>query len=139
MYVRAKMIEGQRTQAILAPQQGISRDARGRATAMVVGKDNKAEMRQVTVDRAVGDKWIVTSGLKAGDRLIVEGLQRVRPDQVVRPMAAGSKPAGAAGRASGAASAGASGPGSAAGPAPGGATAAVPDTIPVIRVRVAEK
>lgn len=85
MYVRAKLVEGQRTQAILAPQQGITRDARGRATAMVIGKDNKAEMRQVTVDRAVGDKWIVTNGLKAGDRLIVEGLVNLRPGTVVRP------------------------------------------------------
>ncbi|WP_420144946.1 efflux RND transporter periplasmic adaptor subunit [Sphingobium sp.] len=85
MYVRAKLVEGQRTQAILAPQQGISRDARGRATAMVVGKDNKVEMRQVTVDRAIGDKWIVTDGLKPGDRLIVEGLVNLRPGTVVKP------------------------------------------------------
>ncbi|KMS57934.1 efflux RND transporter periplasmic adaptor subunit [Sphingobium cupriresistens] len=85
MYVRAKLVEGRRTQAILAPQQGISRDPRGRATAMVVGKDNKVEVRQVTVDRAVGDKWIVTDGLKPGDRLIVEGLVNLRPGTVVRP------------------------------------------------------
>lgn len=85
MYVRAKLVEGQVAQAILAPQQGISRDARGRATAMVVGKDNKAELRQVEVDRAIGDKWIVTSGLKAGDRLIVEGLVNLRPGAVVKP------------------------------------------------------
>ncbi|MEC3949252.1 efflux RND transporter periplasmic adaptor subunit [Sphingobium sp. HWE2-09] len=85
MYVRAKLVEGQVTQAILAPQQGISRDARGRATAMVVGKDNKAEMRQVTVDRVVGDKWIVTKGLKPGDKLIVEGLVNLRPGSVVKP------------------------------------------------------
>lgn len=84
MYVRARLVEGQRTNAILAPQQGISRDARGRATALVVGRDNKAEMRQVEVDRAVGDKWIVTKGLKAGDRLIVEGLVNLRPGTVVK-------------------------------------------------------
>ena len=85
MYVRAKLVEGQRRQAILAPQQGIARDARGRASAMVVGAGNKAELRQVETDRAVGDKWIVTSGLKAGDRLIVEGLLNLRPGTVVRP------------------------------------------------------
>lgn len=85
MYARAKLIEGERKQAILAPQQGIARDARGRATAMVVGKDNKVEMRQVTVDRPVGDKWIVTDGLKPGDRLIVEGLLNLRPGTVVKP------------------------------------------------------
>ena len=85
MYVRARVVEGQRRQVILAPQQGISRDARGRATALVVGKDNKAELRQVTVDRPVGDKWIVTGGLKPGDRLIVEGLLNLRPGTVVKP------------------------------------------------------
>ncbi|MBH1992882.1 MAG: efflux RND transporter periplasmic adaptor subunit [Sphingomonadaceae bacterium] len=85
MYVRAKLVEGERKQAILAPQQGITRDARGRATAMVVGKDNKTEMRQVEIDRAVGDKWIVTGGLKPGDRLIVEGLVNLRPGTVVKP------------------------------------------------------
>ncbi|WP_028056174.1 efflux RND transporter periplasmic adaptor subunit [Sphingobium bisphenolivorans] len=85
MYVRATVVEGQRSQAILAPQQGISRDARGRATALVLGAGNKVEMRQVEIDRALGDKWIVTKGLKAGDRLIVEGLVNLRPGTVVRP------------------------------------------------------
>jgi membrane fusion protein (multidrug efflux system) len=107
MYVRAKLVEGQRTQAILAPQQGISRDPRGRATALVVGRDNKVEMRQVEVDRAVGDKWIVTSGLKPGDRLIVEGLSNLRPGTVVRPgapqqvTASNGAPSGAQGSAQG--------------------------------------
>ncbi|MEA3391285.1 efflux RND transporter periplasmic adaptor subunit [Sphingobium sp. CCH11-B1] len=85
MYVRARLVEGERANAILAPQQGISRDARGRATALVVGRDNKVEMRQVEVDRAVGDKWIVTKGLKAGDQLIVEGLLNLRPGTLVKP------------------------------------------------------
>jgi membrane fusion protein (multidrug efflux system) len=85
MYVRARLIEGERPKAILAPQQGISRDARGRATALVVGAGDKAELRQVVVDRAVGDKWIVTSGLKPGDRLIVEGLMNLKPGAPVRP------------------------------------------------------
>lgn len=85
MYVRARLVEGERSQVVLAPQQGISRDARGRATAMVVGANNKAELRQVETDRAVGDKWIVTKGLKAGDRLIVEGLVNLRPGTVVKP------------------------------------------------------
>jgi membrane fusion protein (multidrug efflux system) len=85
MYARAQLVEGQRTQAILAPQQGITRDARGRATAMVVGAQNKVEMRTVEIDRALGDKWIVTSGLKAGDQLIVEGLLNLRPGTVVKP------------------------------------------------------
>lgn len=108
MYVRAKLVEGQVQSAILAPQQGISRDARGRATAMVLGKDNKAEMRQVTVDRAVGDKWIVTEGLKAGDKLIVEGLVNLRPGTVVTPGAPTqvTAPEGGAGQADAAAQGG---------------------------------
>jgi len=85
MYVRARLVEGRVSQAVMAPQQGIARDARGRATAMVVGASNKVEMRQVETDRAVGDKWIVTKGLKAGDKLIVEGLLNLRPGVVVRP------------------------------------------------------
>lgn len=127
MVVQARLVAGVDRNVLLVPQQGVARTATGEATALVIGPGNKAERRRLTLVRDVGNQWLVGSGLKAGDRLIVEGLQRVRPDQVVRPMAAGSKPAGAAGRASGAASAGASGPGSAAGPAPGGATAAVPD------------
>ena len=85
MYVRAKLVEGLRQNVILAPQQGVTRDPRGRATAMVVGKDNKVEMRQLEVDRTVGDKWIVTKGLNVGDRLIVEGLVNLRPGTVVKP------------------------------------------------------
>lgn len=85
MYVRAKLVEGQRRNAILAPQPGISRDARGRATALVVGAQNKVELRQVETDRTLGAKWIVTKGLKPGDRLIVEGTLNLRPGTVVRP------------------------------------------------------
>ncbi len=85
MYVRAKLVEGLRQNVVLAPQQGVTRDPRGRATAMVVGKDNKVEVRQIETDRAVGDKWIVTKGLNVGDRLIVEGLVNLRPGTVVRP------------------------------------------------------
>ncbi|WP_395396530.1 efflux RND transporter periplasmic adaptor subunit [Novosphingobium sp. BL-8A] len=85
MYVRARLVEGLRQNVILAPQQGVTRDPRGRATAMVVGKDNKVEVRQIETDRAVGDKWIVTKGLNIGDRLIVEGLVNLRPGTVVKP------------------------------------------------------
>ncbi|CAN5116225.1 efflux RND transporter periplasmic adaptor subunit [soil metagenome] len=95
LYVRAKLIEGVRQQAIMAPQQGISRDPRGGATAMVVNAQNKVEQRNVTTDRIVGDKWIVTSGLKPGDRLIVEGLLNLRPGTTVtagRPQQIGISP-----------------------------------------------
>jgi membrane fusion protein (multidrug efflux system) len=92
MYVRARLTQGVRREALLAPQQGITRDPRGQATALVVGKDNKVEPRKVTVDRVVGDKWIVTDGLKPGDRLIVDGLVNLRPGTVVKPTLAGQKP-----------------------------------------------
>jgi len=85
MYVRARVVEGVRQKAILAPQQGITRDPRGRATALVVNARNKVEQRSVTADRTIGDKWIVTAGLKPGDRLIVEGLQGLQPGATVRP------------------------------------------------------
>lgn len=98
MYVRATLAEGKREQAILAPQQGITRDPRGRATAMVVGAGNKVEMRTVETDRAIGDKWIVTKGLKPGDRLIVEGLVNLRPGTVVKPGAPQQVTASAAGK-----------------------------------------
>ena len=85
MYVRARVVEGVRQKAILAPQQGITRDPRGRATALVVNARNKVEQRSVTADRTIGDKWIVTAGLKPGDRLIVEGLQGLQPGATVKP------------------------------------------------------
>lgn len=85
MYVRAQVVEGIRERAILAPQQGITRDPRGRATALVLGAQNKVELRNVVAERPIGDKWVVTSGLKPGDRLIVEGLLNLRPGTVVVP------------------------------------------------------
>lgn len=87
MYVRAQIVEGVRQNAILAPQQGITRDPRGRATALVVGKGNKVEQRKVVAQRAIGDKWVITEGLKPGDRLIVEGLMGLRPGDTVAPAA----------------------------------------------------
>lgn len=79
MFVNAKLAVGIKQHAILAPQQGISRNPRGDAYAMVVGADNKVEQRMVTVQQAVGNRWLVSEGLQAGDRLIVEGLQFIKP------------------------------------------------------------
>jgi membrane fusion protein, multidrug efflux system len=101
MVVRARLLAGVDRQVLLAPQQGVTRTATGDATALVVGADNKAERRRLTLARAVGNQWLVSSGLQAGDRLIVEGLQRVRPDQAVRPVPAGSS-AAASGKGAGA-------------------------------------
>jgi len=88
MYVRAIVGEGVVPNAILAPQQGVVRDTRGQPTAWVVGKDNIAQLRELQVSRAVGNDWLVTSGLKDGDALIVEGTQNLRPGIHVRPVAA---------------------------------------------------
>ena len=87
MYVRAEFSPVQARDAILAPQQGISRDSKGNATALVISADSKAELRTVVTERTVGDKWLVSAGLQPGDRLIVEGLGRVQPGQTVRPVA----------------------------------------------------
>jgi membrane fusion protein (multidrug efflux system) len=87
MFVQAVVEEGVNAQAILAPQQGVTRDRRGNPIAWVVGKDEKVEQRTLTLDRVVGDKWLVTNGLASGDRLVVEGSQRVRPGAPVRAVA----------------------------------------------------
>lgn len=79
MFVRAILEEGVRDGAILAPQQGVTHDARGKPTALVVDKEGKAELRELTAERAIGETWLVTHGLADGDRLIVKGLQMVRP------------------------------------------------------------
>jgi membrane fusion protein (multidrug efflux system) len=86
MFVRAVVEEGTVDQAILAPQRGVSRNQRGEPTALVVGEDNKVELRTLKTDRVLGDNWLVTEGLKAGDKLIVEGLQKIAPGAQVRPI-----------------------------------------------------
>lgn len=84
MFVRARLEEGLNPNALLVPQQGITRTPRGEASAMVVGEGDKVESRQVQTSQAIGDKWLVTGGLKAGDRVIVTGLQKVRPGAQVK-------------------------------------------------------
>jgi membrane fusion protein (multidrug efflux system) len=79
MYVRARLASAVADQAILVPQIAVSRDAKGAASVMVVGSDNKVQVRPVVADQTKGDKWVVTSGLKPGDKVIVEGLQTIRP------------------------------------------------------------
>ncbi|WP_157267311.1 efflux RND transporter periplasmic adaptor subunit [Azohydromonas aeria] len=86
MYVRALLEEGSTPSAILAPQRAVTRDPKGQALAMVVGPDNKVQPRPLKVDRAVGDQWLVAEGLQPGDRLIVDGLQKVRPGATVQPV-----------------------------------------------------
>ncbi|EBR9943458.1 multidrug efflux RND transporter periplasmic adaptor subunit AcrA [Salmonella enterica] len=84
MFVRARLQEGTKPMALLVPQQGVTRTPRGDATVLVVGADNKVETRQIVASQAIGDKWLVTDGLKAGDRVVVSGLQKVRPGAQVK-------------------------------------------------------
>ena len=106
MVVVARLVAGVDRSVLLVPQQGVSRTATGDATALVVGEGDKVERRRLTLSRAVGNQWLVTSGLTSGDRLIVEGLQRARPDMVVKPVPAGAKPAAGKAGAGGKANAG---------------------------------
>lgn len=96
MYVRAALGTGVRQQGLLVPQQGIARDPKGNATAMVVGKNGSVEPREVKVSRTIGDKWLVESGLSAGDRVIVEGLQKIGPGMPVDAVEKGAAPPPAA-------------------------------------------
>jgi membrane fusion protein (multidrug efflux system) len=95
LYVRAVVAQGGKPSAILAPQQGVTRNPTGQATAMVVDAQGKAQPRLLKTDGVVGDKWLISSGLQAGDRVIVEGLQRVKPGAPVHVVPAGSPPAAA--------------------------------------------
>jgi membrane fusion protein, multidrug efflux system len=91
LFVRARLEEGVNPQALLVPQVGVTRDQKGLPVALVVNAERKVERRQLVTDRAVGDAWLVTDGLKAGDLVIVEGLQKVRPGVQVNPVAAGAE------------------------------------------------
>ncbi len=85
MFVRAEIDEGVNERGILVPQQAVTHDIKGNATTLLVNADNKVELRPITASRAIGDKWLVTSGLAAGDRVIVEGVQKVQPGATVHP------------------------------------------------------
>lgn len=84
MFVRAVIEEGALEKAVLVPQQAVTRDPRGNATTLVVGAGDTVEERKLVLDRAIGDRWLVVEGLAAGDRVIVEGAQRVRAGIPVR-------------------------------------------------------
>lgn len=86
MYVRAMIEEGINDNGILVPQQGVTRNAKGIATAMLVNSEGKVEPRELKVDRAIGSRWLVSEGLKAGDRVIIEGLQKARPGDRVKAL-----------------------------------------------------
>jgi membrane fusion protein (multidrug efflux system) len=96
LFVRAVVTQGMQSNVLLVPQQAVARDAAGGASVWVVDSNNTAQPRPVTTGPATGDKWIVTEGLLSGDRVIVEGLQKIGPGAPVRPVALDAEPAGAA-------------------------------------------
>ena len=85
LYVRATITQGVDPHGILAPQQGVGHNERGEPTALVVDDNNIARLRVLKTGRAINGQWQVLEGLKPGDRMIVEGLQRVQPDMPVTP------------------------------------------------------
>lgn len=91
MYVKVIVDEAVNTHAILAPQQGISRNPKGEATALVVAKNGKVEQRNIILERAIEDQWLVKTGLKENDRLIVEGLNKIKIGDIVHPVDISSK------------------------------------------------
>ena len=93
MFVRAILIEGISDQAITVPQRGVTRNPKGEAMVMVVGAEEKVEPRIIKVVRTVGDSWLVSEGLKAGDRVILEGIQKARPGTPVKAVPFDSAPA----------------------------------------------
>ncbi len=88
MFVRARLDEAIDPQALLVPQRAVTRDQKGQPSALAVGADGKAELRLLTVDRAVGTDWLVSAGLRAGDQVIVDGLQHIRPGAPVKAVPA---------------------------------------------------
>ncbi len=88
MFLRATVIEGVNPAGVLAPQQGVTRDQKGDATALVLNRQDVVEFRRLTLGQSVGSKWLVTSGLAAGDRLIVEGSQSAQPGAKARAIPA---------------------------------------------------
>jgi membrane fusion protein (multidrug efflux system) len=90
MFAKARIVSGVVNNGILVPQPAVTRDPKGNALVMVVTKDNKAAVRPIQVAQTVGDKWLVTGGLQPGERVIVEGLQKVQPDAPVKPAVMGA-------------------------------------------------
>ena len=124
MYVRAQLPVGVQPQALLIPQKSVVRDPSGRANVWVVGADDKVERRPVTLAQAIGSQWMVEGGLKAGDRIVVDGFQRVRAGIAVKPVEARTSASGPASPASGAA------PSASADSAPAAVPASAPSATP---------
>jgi membrane fusion protein (multidrug efflux system) len=95
MFVRARLEEGNRPDAILVPQMAVTHNSKGEPTALVVASNGTAELRVLQIPRAVGNQWLVASGLKSGDQVIVDNLQRVRPGAPVKAVPAAASTADA--------------------------------------------
>jgi membrane fusion protein (multidrug efflux system) len=102
MFVREQIQEGLRPDAVLVPQQGVSHNTKGDPTALVVGPNNTVELRTLRTDRALGDQWLVNSGLKTGDRVVVAGIQAASPGATVVPEEYQPQPTGKTARRAGA-------------------------------------
>ena len=101
MFVRARLPQASRENAVLVPQKGVTRDPTGQATALVIGDGNVVQKRQVITEKAVGGQWLIRSGLSAGDKLIVDGLQKIQVGAPVSPVDTAAEAAAANGTAEG--------------------------------------
>jgi membrane fusion protein, multidrug efflux system len=90
MFVRAQLAQAIKQDALLVPQRALTRNPRGEALVMLVDAENKVQERKVETSRVIGSEWMINSGLAAGDRVIVDGLQKIRPGAVVRTVEAGN-------------------------------------------------
>jgi membrane fusion protein (multidrug efflux system) len=106
MFVRAILEEGFNERAIVVPQRAVTRNQAGNAVVMVIGPEEKAEPRVIKVLRTVGEDWLVSEGLQAGDRIIVEGLQKARPGTLVKAVPFESETGGSGAAAKGSAAKG---------------------------------
>jgi membrane fusion protein (multidrug efflux system) len=88
LFVRARLDEGSSPDAILVPQLAVTRNSKGEPTAMVVGANGMADLRVLQTSRTVGNQWLITAGLKPGDQVIVDNLQRIRPGAPVKAVPA---------------------------------------------------
>jgi len=88
MFVRAQLAQGMRSAALMVPQRGVSHNPRGEATVLIVDPEDKVAERVVTADRAINGEWLITAGLTAGDRVIVDGLQKAKPGSPVKAVPA---------------------------------------------------
>jgi len=86
MFVRAQLTQAMKSEALLVPQRGVTRNQRGDAVVLVVGDDNKVAERTVTTARVIGNDWLIDTGLHAGERVVLDGLQKVRPGAEVKPV-----------------------------------------------------